>query len=281
MRPHPVVEALYVLEYLQRRLLAALEGARVHALRLDEAHRRLHGRVVPGRGDRPHRGPDAVLPHDAAEQQRHVPRPVVGVACAAGGRPPAGDRHLERLVGQPGVHAVGHRPADDPPGPYVHHERQAGPPAAGAHVGDVGEPGLVGAVGGEVAPHQVGGGPGLRRGCLRSPLRPPRAAARGAGPAVVAHDAGHALARRAEAPAPKLHVRLRRAVDAPARLIDPRDRPRELGVPEIVGARPPAPPGVAAPPGHPERRAHVRDPPGAPVGRYERELSPLRGRPYS
>ncbi len=35
MRPHPVVEALHVLEYLQRRPLAALEGARVHALRPD------------------------------------------------------------------------------------------------------------------------------------------------------------------------------------------------------------------------------------------------------
>ena len=130
-------------------------------------------------------------------------------------------------------------------------------------------------------PHRVGGGPGLRRGCPRRPLRPPRAAARGAGPAVVAHGAGHALARRAEAPAPKLHVHPRRAVDAPARLVDLRDQPRELGVPEIAGARPPAPPGVVALPGHPERRAHVRDPPGALVGRYERELSPLRGRPYS
>ena len=38
--PDPVVEALYVLEDLERRLLARLEGPRVHALRLDEAHER-------------------------------------------------------------------------------------------------------------------------------------------------------------------------------------------------------------------------------------------------
>ena len=258
-----------------------LSTVRACALRLDGAHRRLHRGVVPRRGDRPRRGPDAVLPHGAAEPQRRVPRPVVRVACAAGGRPPAGDRRLERVVGRPGVHAVGHRPADGPPGPYVHHERRAGPPAAGAHVGDVGEPGLVGAVGGEVAPHQVGGGPGLRRGCLRSPLRPPRAAARGAGPAVVAHEARHALARRAHPAAQQLHVHLRGAVDAPARLAGLRDQPRGPGVPEIAGARPPAPPRAVALPGRPERRAHVRDPPGALVGRYGREPGPLRGRAYS
>ena len=181
----------------------------------------------------------------------------------------------------PGVHAVGHRPADDPPGPYVHHERRGRATAAGAHVGDVGEPGLVGAVGGEVAPHQVGGGPGLRRGRLRSPLRPPRAAARGAGPAVVAHEARHALARRAHPAAQQLHVHLRGAVDAAARLVDLRDQPRELEVALVARAGRPAPPRVVALSGDPERRAHVRDPPGALVGRYERELSPLRGRAYS
>lgn len=46
--PYPVVEALDVLEDLERRPLSALEGARVHALGLDDAHERLHRRVVPG-----------------------------------------------------------------------------------------------------------------------------------------------------------------------------------------------------------------------------------------
>ena len=45
--PCPVVEALDVLEDLERRPLSALEGAGVHALRLDEPHERLHRRVVP------------------------------------------------------------------------------------------------------------------------------------------------------------------------------------------------------------------------------------------
>ena len=230
VRPHPVVEALDVLEYLQRRLLAALEGARVHALRLHEAHQRLHRGVVPRRRDRPRRGPDAVVAHGAAEPERHVLRPVVRVVYAARRRPPAGDRHPERVVGQRGAHAVGHRPPDDPPGPYVHHERQVEPPAAGAHVGDVGEPRLVGARCAEVAPHQVRRRVGLRRGRPRRPLGASRAAAGGALPPVVAHEARHALARRAHPAAQQLHVHLRGAVDAAARLVDLRDQPRELEV---------------------------------------------------
>ena len=151
------------------------DGGVLGSARIKTGTELVRGRVVPGRGDRPHRGPDAALPHGAAEPQRHVLRPAVGVACAAGGRPPAGDRHLERLVGQPGVHAVGHRPADGPPGPYVHHERQAGPPAAGAHAGDVGEPGLVGAVGGEVVAPPGWGRP---RPAARLPSEAPPASPR-------------------------------------------------------------------------------------------------------
>ena len=36
VNPGPVVEALYVLEYLERRFLSAGEGARVHAFRPDD-----------------------------------------------------------------------------------------------------------------------------------------------------------------------------------------------------------------------------------------------------
>ena len=194
---------------------------------------------------------------------------------------PAGDRHPERLVGQRGAHAVGHRPPDGPPGPHVHRGRQAGPPAAGAHAGDVGEPRLVGARCAEVAPHQVRRRVGLRRGRPRRPLGASRAAARGAGPAVAAHEARRALARRAHPAAQQLHVHLRGAVDAAARLADPRDRPRGLEVALVARAGRPAPPRAVALSGDPERRAHVRDPPGAPAGRYERELGPLRGRAYS
>lgn len=72
MDPDPVAGALYVLEDLERRPLARLEGPRVHALRLDGAHGRPRRGVVPRRGYRPHRGLDAGLAHRLARQQRDV-----------------------------------------------------------------------------------------------------------------------------------------------------------------------------------------------------------------
>ena len=45
---------------------------RVHALRLHDAHERLHGRVVPRRGYRAHVRADFVLAHGLGQQQRHV-----------------------------------------------------------------------------------------------------------------------------------------------------------------------------------------------------------------
>ena len=72
--PCPVVEALDVLEDLERRPLSALEGAGVHALRLDEPHERLHRRVVPRARDRARRRPDAGLAHRLAYQERDVLR---------------------------------------------------------------------------------------------------------------------------------------------------------------------------------------------------------------
>ena len=89
--PHPVVEALDVVEYLQCRLIPRLERAGVHALRLDESHERLHRRVVPRARDRAHRRPDAGLAHRLADQERDVLAPVDALlsvksnsrACAA------------------------------------------------------------------------------------------------------------------------------------------------------------------------------------------------------
>lgn len=86
VRPDPVVEALYVLEDLERRSLAALEGARVRALGIDGAHERLRRRVVSRRGDRAHRGPYAGFPHGLARRERGVLAAVVGVVDATRGR---------------------------------------------------------------------------------------------------------------------------------------------------------------------------------------------------
>lgn len=153
-------------------------------------------------------------------------------------RVPAGYRHPEGVVGEPRRHPVRHRPADDHPGPYVHHHGQVEPALVRADVGDVREPGPVRAVGRELAAHQVGGGVGLRRGRLRLALRPLGAAARRPDPAVLAHDARHALARRGLAGLLELGEDLRRPVDAAAGGVYLRDLPGELGVPLVVRARP-------------------------------------------
>ena len=92
--PDPVVESPDVLEDLERCLLARLEGSRMHALGLDEAHERLHGRVVPRGRDGAHRGLDAGIPHGPAQQQRGVLAAVVAVVHAALPRAPSRDRHL-------------------------------------------------------------------------------------------------------------------------------------------------------------------------------------------
>lgn len=76
VNPGPVVEALYVLEYLERRFLSAGEGARVHAFRPDDPHQGFRHGVVARARDRPHGRRDSVLLHGLADQQRHVLAPM-------------------------------------------------------------------------------------------------------------------------------------------------------------------------------------------------------------
>ena len=72
MDSDPVAGAPDALEYLQGRLLAALEGPDVDALGLDGARQGPGRRVVPRGRYGPHGGPDVVLPHGLAQQQAHV-----------------------------------------------------------------------------------------------------------------------------------------------------------------------------------------------------------------
>ena len=200
---------------------------------------------------------------------------------AALGRAPAGDRHPERVVGQFRRHARRHRPADDPPRPHVHQDGQVEPALMGPHVGDVREPHLVRPARGEVAAHQVGRGARLRRRLPCLAFGALGAAARRAGPAVVAHDARHALAGGAHARLLELLEHLRGAVDAAAGGVYLGDRRGQLGVAQVVRARRPLPPCVVALPGDMEGRAHLGYAPGALVEQDESELRPLRLRAYS
>ncbi|OUN44075.1 hypothetical protein B5G21_02010 [Enorma massiliensis] len=96
------------------------------------------------------------------------------------------------------------------------------------------------------------------------------AAARRAGPAVLAHDARRALARRALSAPAQPREDLRGVVDAAACLADLGDPAGELGV---APARPARAPRVVALPGDAGRRAHLRH---APAPLAERDGSEPR-----
>ena len=140
---------------------------------------------------------------------------------------------------------------------------------------------LSGPVRAEIAANQVRRGVGLRRGGLPLPLGAPRASARRPGPAVLAHQARHALARGAHTGAPQLGEDLRSAVDAAAGGVYLGDLRRQLGVAPVARAGRPSSPRVVSLPGDLERGAHLRDRPCALVEHDESELGPLRLRAYS
>lgn len=150
-----------------------------------------------------------------------------------------------------------------------------------AHVGDVREPCAVRPVRREVSLDQVGSRVRLRRGRFGRALRPPGAAARRAGPAVLAHGARDALARGPLAGPLELGEDLRRPVASPARPVYLGDLRRELGIAQVVRAGRPLPPRAAALAGDLQRGAHLGHAPGALVEKDERELGPLRPGPYS
>ena len=281
MGPDPVVERLYVVEDLECRLLAPAEGAGVHALALDYAHERLHGGVVPRAGYRAHRGLDPGVAHRPPQEQRHVLRAVIRMVDAALGRPATRDRHPEGVVGELGRHAARHRPADYPARPDVEHHRQVEPSLVRAHVGDVGEPRPVGTVRAEVALDQVGGGVRLRRGGLPPALGPLGASPRGSDQAPLAHDSGHAFARRAHAVRPEPLEHLGRAEVAAPKPVHALDVARQLRVAQVASARPARAPCVVALARHLQRGAHLRDRPDALVHQDEGEPRPLRLGAYS
>ena len=60
-----------------------------------------------------------------------------------------------RVDDELGAHVIGDRPADDPAGPGVDHDGEVDPALAGGVLGDVLHPQPVGAVGSELAVHQI------------------------------------------------------------------------------------------------------------------------------
>ena len=82
-----------------------------------------------------------------------------------------GDRHVQGVKDQLGAQVLGHRPADDPAGEAVEHDRQVQPALASALLGDVGHPEPVRSWWGEVPLDQVrcGGGVWVAAGQAAQP----------------------------------------------------------------------------------------------------------------
>jgi len=72
-----------------------------------------------------------------------------------GVRPPARERHLQRVADELAAHVVSHPPADDPAAVEVLHRDQIQPALPGAQVGDVGDPAAVRCRRGEVTIKQL------------------------------------------------------------------------------------------------------------------------------
>src|SRR5271165_2121944 len=66
------------------------------------------------------------------------------------------DRHVERFQNEFGAQMIGHRPADDAPAVSVKHDREIQEACPGRDVGDVGNPELVGPLGGELPIDEIG-----------------------------------------------------------------------------------------------------------------------------
>ena len=180
---------------------------------------------------------------------------------------PVRDRHRQRTLHQFGPHVRRHRPADDAAAPGIEHDREVQPAIPSAHLGDVGDPQLVGPVGREVAVHQVRRGPGLRVLLRRRRLEaPPRHAMN----AQIPHQACHALP--AHPLARRLQFRLdpRAAIGLPAAAPDQQDLALELDVAPRPRRGRTLQPAVVPAGGETQHPAHGRKRKHGPVRLHER-----------
>ena len=94
------------------------------------------------------------LPGSAAERQRCILGASVGVADDIA-RLALTNRHLQCRQDQLLPQMRLERPADDPPAERIEHDSKIQEAGRRRDIGDVGDPKLVGTVGGEIPVHQV------------------------------------------------------------------------------------------------------------------------------
>jgi len=152
-----VVEALDVVEHIGAGFVTGSIDLAVGPFDFQRRKEALHGRIVPDVPGPAHRTGDAVVGQQALKLLTGVLRSLVrvmqqGVRLAA---PP--DGHHQGIHDQRGVPLSLHRPAHDPAGKQIQHDRHIQPTLGSPDVGKVGQPLLVRAIRFEIAVEDVVG----------------------------------------------------------------------------------------------------------------------------
>ena len=166
---------------------------------------------------------------------------AIGMVSEAGRRLLPLDGHGQGRDGQFRPHVVTHRPADDFAGEEIEHDGQIEPPFPGWHVGDVGEPNLIGPLGGEFLVEPVGGDRQVVMAVRGAHQKPPW---RSCPDAVMMHEAFDAATARRLPIGAQGRVDPGRAISSPMCRMDPPDLGQQGAIGHLTRAFGPATPGV-------------------------------------
>ncbi len=142
-----IVKPLDVIEQVGARLIPGGVATPVHPLQLQRREEALHRRIVPAIAPAAHAAGDVLLGQQPLKLLAAVLAALVRVVHQRLGLAAAPDGHHQRIEHELGGHLRAHRPADGAAAEEIQDDRQIQPAFAGADVGEVGDPLLVGAGG--------------------------------------------------------------------------------------------------------------------------------------
>ena len=156
MEPLTIVVSFDVGEQVVPGGIPGWVASQVHEFGFQSAKATFHWCIVPAISLPAHGldHPGCVV--NLAVTRRGVLAAAIRMVSEAGRRLLPLDGHGQGRDGQFRPHVVTHRPADDFAGEEIEHDGQIEPPFLGWHVGDVGEPNLIGPLGGEFLVEPVG-----------------------------------------------------------------------------------------------------------------------------
>src|SRR6202045_3619101 len=151
------------------------------------------------------------------------------------------DGHGQGRDGQFRPHVATHRPADDFAGEEIEHDGQIEPPFFGWHVGDVGEPNLIGPLGGEFLVEPVWGDRQIVMAVGGAYPKPPW---RYRSDALMTHEAFDAATAHHIPPGAQGRVNPGRAITAAMCHMDPPDLGQQSAIDCLAQTFRPATPGI-------------------------------------